>query len=717
MQLGYGVVLATLGVGLSACGGHGWLAADAEPMDDQKVLPVKRVVLFQNGVAYVERQGRFRGDELRLRVKPDQIQDILKSIIVVDLEGGRASSLALPVDVGSERALAELPKLALGQGGLAAIMGAVRGAEVRIEARSGTSSGRLVGLDDGGGKEEGQRVSVLEPSGTIRIFPVAEVRALRILDPTLFDGLVKGLDIALGEDAWRAVDLRIFLDKNDGAQRELRVSYLIEMPTWKSSYRLVLDAEGEPLLQGWGIVDNVSGQDWRDVELTMTTGSPVSFNYNLYTPRFVERPDLTPYRTFGIAPPVAVSAAGPADELQPTMSAPSPARKTSVPQMKAKKRQAPGRSRISAYKDEDALRAEESGLLGALQAEDYSSERLFDSMKVQARSEKVGSLYRFTLDMPVTVPNRSSTMIALINQKVPGQAIYLYNPNSGVDAARKHPFRAVRLKNATSSVLEPGPMAIVRNGQFSGEGLIERIERDHETYIAYALDTAINVTTGQSSGTEDARLVRISRGVVETRAFAVQRSRFEVQASAADGEALPLVVGLPKRSGWEVLVEGGKLASETADQRYFSVAVKPGEKVELVVKERQPQGVSYRIDEDAAQQALVLYLEGDAARPELIEKLQPVVKMVNRLADIRTEISHLESKRDDLQQRAGEVRENLKLLRRSRNAKLKQEIQQRLLKLDRDLSGVTDQLVKLRDEQAELTVQLRSAGEKLELTF
>ena len=114
-------------------------AAEAVQMD----LPVTKVVMFQNGVAYMERRGRFKGNKLVLRVRPGQIQDILKSITVVDFAGGRANSLALPVDVSNERALAELPKLALGQGSLAGILSALRGAQVHLRHEEGVLAGRL----------------------------------------------------------------------------------------------------------------------------------------------------------------------------------------------------------------------------------------------------------------------------------------------------------------------------------------------------------------------------------------------------------------------------------------------------------------------------------------------------------------------------------------------------------------------------------------------
>src|SRR5258708_26165564 len=68
------------------------------------------------------------------------------------------------------------------------------------------------------------------------------------------------------------------------------VSYTLAAPIWKTSYRVVLDDSGKPFFQGWAIVDNVSDEDWRDVSLSMVSGSPVSFIQPLQQPLYRYRP-------------------------------------------------------------------------------------------------------------------------------------------------------------------------------------------------------------------------------------------------------------------------------------------------------------------------------------------------------------------------------------------------------------------------------------------
>jgi len=740
---------------LAACGSSPRAMRPAPgPVDGERALPVQRVVLFRSGVAYMERRGRFTGRELVLRVRPTQIRDILKSITVVDFSGGSASSLALPVDVGSDRALAELPKLELGQGSLAGLLAALRGAEVVLQVGSEEQRGRLVGLDTLGPDADGRKVSLLDDEGNLLVLPLQEVRGLRIVDPSLSQGLIKGLDISLGKESWRSVELRVFLDEQ-AAEHDLLVSYVVEMPSWKSSYRLVLDEKEEPLLQGWAVVDNVSGADWRDVRLTLTTGSPVSFHYDLYTPRFVTRPDLTPYGTLGLAPPVARSSqSAPTSTLAtrttPTlpMAAPEPAPDTASgyysPGAPRRRRRPSGSSALAdaydADRDTSALdgvlahredgelslgahmlrmaRAQseaESGAWGDQPAPEVTGAALSASVQAQSRVEQVGSLYRFDLPRPLTVPNRSSTMVALINQRLPGQAVYAYHPESGVAAARRHPFRAVSMRNQAGSVLEPGPISIIRKGQFVGEGLIERIEKGQLTYISYALDSAVDVSHSAVAEQEVAGIASISRGVVKTRVYRIRRHSYEIKASEEDGEAVPLIVSLPRQTGWEVEIEGGRLESETADRRYIAVDVKPGKKVSLVVKEKLPQLSQYRILDQRAQDALLVQVTAADLKPEVLDKLKPLADAARKLAAVRERMNHLQGKRGELATRANEIRANLRLLRRTRNVRLKAEQQRRLQRVDRELSKLTDELVKLRDRSAELRVELTALVEGVEL--
>src|SRR5262249_213871 len=152
------------------------------------------------------------------------------------------------------------------------------------------------------GLEETFRLSLLTDSGDVRTFDLFDLE-LTLLD----DGIKRDLDFYLKTQlASKKKDARTFtLFAQGEGKRTVRVSYVLEAPVWKATYRIILGeggdaasppvatgglAAGQPLIQGWAVVDNTSDEDWQDVDLTLVAGLPVSFVHDLYTPRYIKRP-------------------------------------------------------------------------------------------------------------------------------------------------------------------------------------------------------------------------------------------------------------------------------------------------------------------------------------------------------------------------------------------------------------------------------------------
>ena len=285
----------------------GCIGAGQRKPDDLKVT---RAVLYQNGIGYFERRGKVQGQQIKLRILPAQIADVLKSLTVVDLKDGRAINVALPVEKTRVRQLAALPAQVRQGGGIISIAQAFRGARAEVRTSSGSGEGRLVGVEKTT-EEGGWRLSLLTEDGVIKSFEVDKVESLEIQDRTLEVGLRKALDISLDEGSWKPVELSIHLAGE--TPHDLLVSYVVEMPTWKPAYRVVLSkGEAKGLLQGWAVVDNVSGEDWNRVSLSLTAGTPLTFTYDLYSPRFIQRPDLSPpQEAMAEAPPPPTDGAAP----------------------------------------------------------------------------------------------------------------------------------------------------------------------------------------------------------------------------------------------------------------------------------------------------------------------------------------------------------------------------------------------------------------------
>ncbi len=106
-------------------------------------LKLERVVLYRNGIGYFERSGEIDGDILTIKVRKDQVNDLLKSLTVVERDTGRAVSVSMPLDPQSW-ANAALSTLQPGRGNLAEVLDTLRGTQVTLSTTDGSISGRIV---------------------------------------------------------------------------------------------------------------------------------------------------------------------------------------------------------------------------------------------------------------------------------------------------------------------------------------------------------------------------------------------------------------------------------------------------------------------------------------------------------------------------------------------------------------------------------------------
>jgi hypothetical protein len=264
--------------------------------DEADKLPVKRVVLYKNGVGYFEHLGRVRDNQdITIPFTSGQLNDVLKTLTVLDLDGGRISGVGYGSAAPADRQLGDL-RLPFGEkASLAEYLGALRG--TRLEVRNGAMpiSGRLLSVErktrtSGGTTLEVDYLSLITDNGEIKTTEVSPSFSVRLLEHGLAGKIDRFLDIVA---AGREADVRRMVVSTQGTgERSLFVSYISEVPVWKATYRVVLNSKGnqKPLLQGWAIVDNTTGQDWENAELSLVAGAPQSFIQNLSQPYYSRRP-------------------------------------------------------------------------------------------------------------------------------------------------------------------------------------------------------------------------------------------------------------------------------------------------------------------------------------------------------------------------------------------------------------------------------------------
>ena len=265
-------------------------------------LPVRRVVLFKNGVGYFEHLGSVNGAQsVSIDFTTSQLNDVLKSLTVIDLGKGRIAGVNYtsvePLDrqLGSLRmGLAE--DITSGQ-----FLAALKGAHVEVRSGVVSVTGRVLSVESrevkrgkGGDDDSTMKadfLSVITDGGELRQFEMTPLLSVRLLEGDMREDVGRYLSVLA---SGREQDLRRMVINTAGqGSRQLQVSYISEVPVWKSTYRLVLPKDGmKPFIQGWAIVDNTVGEDWKDIELSLVAGAPQSFVQELSKPTYARRPEV-----------------------------------------------------------------------------------------------------------------------------------------------------------------------------------------------------------------------------------------------------------------------------------------------------------------------------------------------------------------------------------------------------------------------------------------
>jgi hypothetical protein len=730
-MLAAGCLLALAGAGCGAAARPGAVT--------QSPLALERVVLYRNGVGYFERRGAVDGQTLHLKVRKDQVNDLLKSLAVVDRSSGQVLGVSLPLDPQSWHKLA-LSALAPGQGRLSEVLDGLRGTRVRIETARESVAGRIVLVErmrlepseiaaapnqtfapprERSGYED-YRVTLLD-GDRMSVVQLSKIRSLTLEDGDVVMQLDRHLDASAGEGIFQQVDLTLRLSA--GARHDLSLSYVAPAPLWQPTYRIVLDGEKhEALLQAWAVVDNTSGESWDDVQLSLTSGAPIAFRYDLHTPREVERPDLTSSaadkraqvalgeRTYsederaaqapmqgslggGAGAAADKGAAAPEAELAED----APSRSMRAPSGKKVDASANGIAPPMAPATAPAPAPPPAMTLQALQ----------DSGGVQASARRIAGLTQFDVPGRVTLPDGSATMVALVNQRVGGEQVFLYRPGGSGQGYELNPYRVVRFRNDTDFVLEPGPIGIFADGSFVGEGLSEAIGSHELATIPFAVEPSISVRSRVLSTGDETRTVKLVQGVLEVEAFHRVSTEWTVsgQKRAAPYRVL---IRHPRQGGPYALLSPKKDVEELPDAYFVPIDVAANAtESSVTVVEQTPTHGRLSIWDGAAVELLDTLLSSGELDADTRRRLQPIVDKRRQIGRIDAELASLQAQQGELDQRVNETRESLRAIQKDpRAAALRKKLGERLDQFLRDADGAGRRIVELQSQRLQLKVEL-----------
>lgn len=280
-----------------------------------QTLPIRRVILYSNGVAYIERRGPVTGHaEINLSFKQSQVDDVLKSMVVLDLGQGRIGAVSYNSSAPPAARMAEIPfaipaSTEGNSGGLAQVLSQLQGARVIVSTATRLVNGSILTVETKQARSDADKppvtahqLVIAADKGELSSFDLSEVRSVQLVD----EGTRRDLtEFAHAAAAARRRDAKTIVVTSDGqGSREMIISYTVAAPIWKTTYRVVVDRTGKPFFQGWAIVDNVSEEDWHSIQLSLVSGMPISFIQPIQNPVYRYRPIIPLSEDLNLRPQV-----------------------------------------------------------------------------------------------------------------------------------------------------------------------------------------------------------------------------------------------------------------------------------------------------------------------------------------------------------------------------------------------------------------------------
>jgi hypothetical protein len=543
-------------------------------------LPIAQVVLFSSGVGYFQREGTVDGDtRVDLSFDVHDINDLIKSMVLRDLDGGHVTAVSYDSNAPAERTLQSFAINLNGNPSFSGILNQARGEKIAVVLQQtngtqpGTLTGTIVGIEhqkQAVGKDAVAEVEVLNLwcADGVRSLKMSEVQRVRFLSPILDGEFRKALEtLALSHDtAKKAVSINFA----GSGKRNVRVGYVVENPIWKTSYRLVLDKDKKaaPYLQGWAVVENPTDEDWKDVRMALVSGRPISFQMDLYTPLYVPRPVVEP-ELFASLRPVAYSGglgiAGGGSGFGGIGGIGG------------------GLAGGGGYGGQPARRNQladgKGNSAGKLKELDERMD-LGSTATSVAQAAKLGDFFQYTIDRPVTLPRQKSALLPIINKDVQATRLSIYNERTQA----KFPLLGMRLKNTSGAHLMQGPITVFEGSNYAGDARILDLQPNEERLLSYAIDLGTEVNPVPSS--DNGRLTSVSavKGVVYT-TTKVREAKTYTIANRNDQERT-ILIEHPVRNEFH-LVDTDKPVETAADFHRFEIKVPAGKDGKLVVTEER----------------------------------------------------------------------------------------------------------------------------------
>ncbi len=658
-------------------------------------VPIRQVVLYKHGVGYFERSGTVpAGDTAQLDFRAGEMNDVLKSL-TVNGRSANVTGLRYDSSVPLEVKLADFPFRIDRGSPLSGVLDQLKGARVEMQVGNEKVAGcivaaRVVAADKD--RPERQQIVLLMDAGEMRAFDLDAATSMRFADAKLqgqFRDYLGALQSARSKEK-----RSVYLDGNTTGGRDITAEYIIPMPIWKSSYRLLFADAGEPTLEGWAIVDNTTDEDWTNVQMALVSGKPISFVSELYAPRYVRRATAELPEEAAVKPELHDSAL----LYQPSAGLTLDGQMNDDLNTNGRMVTHSGANNGGFFTPKMTALAPPPPSI-QMQAVEASS------IAEAANGAEIADLFEYRIAHAVTIKRNESAMLPFLQDKIKARKVILYTGENAL-----HPLNAAELTNSTGKTLDGGPITLFDAGAYAGEALVETVKSGDKRLVSYGVDLGTRVSNKIDSFEQHLVEIHMHRGVMTTRTSTVKKTVYDI--NNVDAKAKTLIIEHQMTPQFKILNQ--KPAEITGRASRFEVKLTPSASQTFPVIEEQVLNNELAISNQNID-SILEYERNKVLSDGGRRAIEQLAGLKRQIADNQDRAKHVKERIDSIGVDEERIRKNLESLNRvSGQQDLVQKYAGQLAAVETEMAGLRDQQSALGKKNSDLSGAIDDQIEKMD---
>jgi len=650
-------------------------------------FPLTDLTLYRSGVGSFTHVATIEGTKtFDIPFATNVVDDVLKSLLMLD--GAKDGSHSVTYQSREElaRRLAKFSIDLDAASSTSALFNQLRGVEVTLTTPDATRTGTILGVESRASLDRSTTppthasksiVNIITDEG-IRSVPIDSISNFTFTDKELTAELNRALRTLVENRTDNVREMAITFSNESAKRRNVAISYVHEMPVWKTAYRIVIPDEADPdnkgklTLQAMAIIENTTATDWTDVRLSLAAGRPISFTMELGSAIYAQRP------SFPV--PVAGGLVNLAQAALNLSAHRAPPRTTF----------ASGDARTKLMRGLESQSDMGMNVLGEAPAPSINTDSLGSALST---GDQAGGQFLFTLDAPLNLESQQSAMLPIASTQITGEPVSFYS----FDDVPKHPLLGVRFTNDTGLHLMPGPVTVYDANRYAGDAQIPHTSRSDEKRFTYALDLDVHASRARKDARYDVSH-SINEGLL--RKLSRHEITFTYSLKNLDSRTRTVVIEHRKMFGPGGIIVGKPMKPNEDKLSKISreITIEPGETMTIEIVERSEQSQIFQMGSIDIDSFIASATSGTVSEA-LISAMKKAARMKRDISSIESEISRNVNSVSNIFTDQTRIRSNMSRL--DRNSDLYRTYYTKLTDQEQTISELETANSELRDTHAQ----------------